>query len=203
MTANPFGGLTVEEEAAAHCVRPETEEIVRLAEGGFRGVIQLLGPHGRGKTSALRYLSRRLPAARMAALGEEAADLTIKHEGALLIDGIHLLPAGKRWELYRTAPLLLLTTHFPRTAAIRLAGRRSRVFRYGAIELSWLQTIILRRLALLHAMPHERMPTDETLRQLINWFGHDYRGLMQHLYDEWQGNPRPAQNHPEHARNTQ
>ncbi len=199
---NPFGGLTVGEEAAAHCVRPETEEIVRLAEGGFRGVIQLLGPHGRGKTSALRYLSRRLDAARMMEPGKESADLKTRHDGPLLLDGIHLLPLRERLRLYRDVPLLILTTHYPRTTAIRLAGRHNRVFRYDAIKISWLRTIILRRLALLSPEPEQLLPTDRTLKELIDYFGHDYRGLMQHLYDEWQRSSRPTQNHLSHASNT-
>jgi hypothetical protein len=82
---------------------------------------------------------------------------------------------------------VVLTTHRSKYLEYRLAGRTSERITLKGINMDILKGIVANRIQLAAKKRHEDiMIKDKELHQLVASFKDDYRGILNHLYDQFQ-----------------
>ncbi len=186
---NPFGGLTDQEIGQSIVPRACCDAICDWIESGAPGVVELVGPKGRGKTTHLVYLQALYPKHPIFFLsaGPPPEIEAIPAGSLVFIDSIHHLPLGARIRLYRRYRIVL-TTHLRRAWEYRLAGVSYRSFSFRGLGEDDLVRIIERRVALALNMSAQDVPAlnRNYLRTLLRRYGDDHRGILNQLFDEFQ-----------------
>jgi hypothetical protein len=182
---NPFGELTPEERAEVAVV--DVEAIARRAQRRGRAV-QLIGDCGRGKTTRMLALARRLPGASYVYLPEDGPCPPIAEGSPLLIDEAQRLPLPAWRCVLGTGLPLVLATH-------RNMRRLLRKFGYN-VQTEWIGDgntpelicqALNRRLeaSRFQAGPIPVLSLDDADR-LFKHFGSDIRGIENYLYERVQ-----------------
>ncbi len=186
---NPFSGLKEEELAEVLVPHEQWEEIVALAQSGENLVIELQGAKGRGKTSHLRLLHQLFPQAPLfpLPLPDTSSLFTPTPASLILVDSIHHLSIKQRIKLYRQTQTLVLTTHSTRRWEYQWAGKSFRCFKFRGIQAAKLKSILEKRLQLASYPRKEKINIElQVVQELIHYFGDDYRGIINHLYRQFQ-----------------
>lgn len=182
---NPFGELTPQERAEVAVL--DVEAIATSAERPGSAV-QLIGACGRGKTTRMLALKRRLPEASYVYLPQDGPCPPIAEGRPLLIDEAQRLPRAA-WRCILTTGLpLVLATH-------RNMGRVLRRFGYD-VQTEWIGDgntpelicqLLNRRIeaSRLRAGPIPVISLDDADR-LYRDFGTDIRGIENYLYERVQ-----------------
>lgn len=189
VTHNPFRGLEAHEVEDTIVLRKGMEQAQELIQAENKGIIELVGPKGRGKTTHLRYLHDQHDQAPIWFLhrDHDARELVEGTGSLVFIDSIHHLTLWQRIRVYQAYEKVVLTTHQARGWEYRLAQRPYHRFRFKGIEVALLQDILYRRLRLAALDPIA--PSDirqEAVKGLIRRFGDDYRAIVNHLYTQVQ-----------------
>jgi hypothetical protein len=200
LRANPFRALDGDEWAAA-AVLPEA---VRLALA-LSPHVQILGPAGAGKSTALRGIAANPPAA--PAAYEYLPDGTRRFRTPLtglrlfLLDEVQRLSLWERVRLFRAARRdairLVLGTHADLSLWMRLAGLPVATVRLRPPKAPELVARLARRIALA-ALPGATPPglTPAAVAWLAATYGLDGRAQERLLYEAYQHlahmNPPPA-----------
>lgn len=182
---NPFGELTPQERAEVAVV--DVEAIARRVERTGKAV-QLIGDCGRGKTTRMLALARRLPGASYVYLPEDGPCPPIAEGSPLLIDEAQRLPRAAWRRVFATGLPLVLATH-------RNMKRLLRRFGY-AVHTEWIGEgntpelicrLLNRRMeaARLRPGPIPVISMDDADRLFKN-FGSDIRGIENYLYERVQ-----------------
>ncbi|MEM8711018.1 MAG: hypothetical protein AAGG01_08705 [Planctomycetota bacterium] len=184
LRCNPFGELDRSDRARVACVSVE-RFAAHLKEP--RRALQLMGDHGRGKSTHLLALHARHYA-------ECAYDQVHLDSGPLapapglrFVDSVENVPEKARTRLFRSASGLAITTHRDHTAELRRYGFEVLTARIGIASLADLATIVEARIM------HQELdgysaprPSRERLAELHADFGDDVRGIEGVLYADYE-----------------
>jgi hypothetical protein len=180
---NPFGELDEQTRVKAAVV--DTETLVRhLGQPGR--AVQLLGRCGRGKTTTLLALTRRVPDALYVRAWADRP-LEIRPCGVLLLDEADTLSWWRRYRILRHSRCVALATHRDLTRSLRLAGLVPLTVRVGGVEEDRLHAMLNRRIACARrgAGPIPRIGRG-AVRILIDRHGDDLRAMEIALYERFQ-----------------
>lgn len=181
---NPFGELTPEERAELAMV--DVQRWVEFLRGP--AAVQFVGPCGRGKTTHLLAIRRRLPSAVYLLLPETGPRPAMPDQRPLLIDEAQRLGFWQRRRVFAAGGPLALGTHGDLGPALRRSGLEVVTVELAAegsperlaqilnrrIEASRLTPAAVPRIELAHAV------------SLRDRFGSDVRQIEHHLYLQFQ-----------------
>ncbi len=188
---NPFGGLKEEEITQVLVPRLDLDHIRNQIIDPNPKVIELVGRKGRGKSSHLSILAQSLSDYPFFQF-KQSDDLLLlqKNEASILfIDRIHRLNLRQRLALYRSPKTIVLCSHYRRALEYRLARKAYLSFNLRGIDASVLQQILKNVIALASGKGSAEIDVSGiAVEQLIQKFGDDYRGILNHLYDRFQEN---------------
>ncbi|HEX9691949.1 MAG TPA: hypothetical protein VGA22_07610 [Gemmatimonadales bacterium] len=180
---NPFGALADDERAALAIV--EIDGWVDWLHGGKRA-LQLMDPPGRGKSTHLLALRRRIPETVLVRplQGIPRAPRT----GLLLLDDAQLVPLWRRVRLWRRAGPVALATHRDFTRELTLFGFQVQTVRPSA---AWTlerfkAAVDARVMASLDGPANGTTVSNEVAATVFHRCGTDVRAALDWLYDEFQ-----------------
>ena len=204
LTRNPFGELSTDERIRVACLR--SEEMMDFLKQP-KSCLQFLGEKGRGKTTHLLFLRRKLKAGSYVHY-EEHEKTTVPDDTILILDEFQRLGRTKRRQAYRKANTLLLGTHQDYSHEIQRAGFKVKTIQVPIrLTATWLCEIAQKRIEEFRRndgrIPHLRIQEAEAL---LSDYGSNLRSIFSHLYDCIQHLQTPdafllvPQNLPESAR---
>jgi hypothetical protein len=191
---NPFGALTAEEWAAVAVPSPE----VVAASEYSRSHLQLLGPMGSGKTTALRWLAARYAAQGVSACYEYLAEGERRFVTDLAGVGVFLLDEAQRLSWRERRRLvgvgengrlrLILSSHEDLTPLFWRRGLPlETVWLTEELTLDHCRAVWQRRLDYFALPGRERVGLGETaVVYLYHTFGQNLREAEYFLYEVWQ-----------------
>lgn len=186
---NPFGGLMDEEIPAAISINVDLHEIASLLKKKEPIIIEFVGKQGRGKTTHLKFIHQHFATAPLLLTADKQSK---KQHSLIFADSIHQFNFRERLAFYKRHQHIVLTTHHSRKWEYALAKKISKTFYFTGIDASKLQVILEKRIRLA-LRPNKDSNIDQKLnlnslyiQQLIAYFGDDYRGILNFLYDEYQ-----------------
>ncbi|MEL6135364.1 MAG: hypothetical protein AAFR59_18555, partial [Bacteroidota bacterium] len=113
--------------------------------------------------------------------------LVAESSDVILIDSIHHLSFGKRLQLFRKKKVLIFTTHFDRKWECLLVGQKLVSYRFRGLSAEVLHEIVSKRLALASLDATGQSAVDpQHLARLHKKYGDNLRGILNHLYQEFQ-----------------
>jgi len=183
---NPFGNLHDRELYFTLSPRTFTDDILKLLNSKFDGIIELAGRKGRGKTSHLRLIHQHFNKFPLLMLqsGSQTTDFPESDNRLIFIDSIQHIPIQKRIKLYKHYRTIVLTTHVSRRIEYALARREFRQFRFKGADATQLENIIKRRLQLATRTPPDSIQLNtELIHKLASQYSDDHRSLLNDLYD--------------------
>lgn len=181
---NPFGELTRETrgELAVIEVEPIVDHLNRDA------VVQLVGPRGCGKSTALHALDTRFDATAYRRVPRDGEVETWPETSILLADEVQFLNRGTRLDLWRRDTPLAVATHTDYTDEIETAGKIAETLELGdRRSIDDLETIFHRRIE-AHRREEGEIPTiaRPAVRRLRERYGANCRAMENHLYEVFQ-----------------
>lgn len=187
---NPFGGISPDELKNIIVPKSHFEKIKTLIAGSSPTIIELVGKKGRGKTTHLTFLQQYFP--EYPILHLSLHNNTFPNEylenKIVFIDSIHHLSFLKRIEIFKKLDKVILTTHITRFLEYKYARRAYQSFYFKGLEKEVLKTVIENRIRLaLTNSDVEKIHINESfLSQLMYKFGDDFRGILNHLYENFE-----------------
>jgi len=186
---NPFSGILDEDLEEILVPKINFEEVLGHLEASTPYMIQFVGKHGRGKSTHLRYVQQLVPDIPFYTLhAHEPTDpVMLEPSEILFIDSIHHLHLRQRLQLFRKKHLVIFTTHYSKWWECQLAGKELISYRFRGLSQQALEEIVQKRLDLASesSQPHISLDTDY-LKKLHRKFGDNLRGILNHLYHEFQ-----------------
>lgn len=186
---NPFSGILDEDLEEILVPKINIEELLDHIVAPSSRMIQFVGKHGRGKSTHLRYIHQLVPNIPFFSLhAHESTDpVMLEPSDILFIDSIHHLHLRQRLQLFRQKSLVIFTTHYSKWWECQLAGKELISYRFRGLSQLALEEIVQKRLDLASesSQPHVSLDADY-LRKLHRKFGDNLRGILNHLYHEFQ-----------------
>ena len=181
LTRNPFGELSTDERIRVACLR--SEEMMDFLKQP-KSCLQFLGEKGRGKTTHLLFLRRKLKAGSYVHY-EEHEKTTVPDDTILILDEFQRLGRTKWRQAYRKANTLLLGTHQDYSHEIQRAGFKVKTIHVPIrLTATWLCEIAQKRIEEFRRndgrIPHLRIQEAEAL---LSDYGSNLRSIFSHLYD--------------------
>ena len=182
---NPFGELTRQERSELAVV--DVESIVQNSRQHFQAV-QLIGDCGRGKTTRMLALERRLPESSYVYLAEDEPCGPIPFGLPLLIDEAQRLQRRLRKQIFATGLPLVLATHRDLSRPLRSAGYSIYTVHVGAFNDADTVCRILNQRILASKLSDREVPVLSICqaRELVRRFGSNIRSMEAYLYDRVQ-----------------
>ncbi len=186
---NPFSGVLDEDIEETLVPRFDVAEMIKIVKQSDSLAIEFIGKQGRGKTSHLVFLQNQLEEYPMFLLNKNASiDKILNHESdVVFVDSIHHLSFLNRVKIFKMKRIVIYTTHWTRVLDCFLIRRKMYKIRFRGINAEILLELINRRfqIASFSGLEKSEMSYDEA-EQLINQFGDNYRGIINHLYEIYQ-----------------
>lgn len=188
---NPFSGILKEEVKKTLVPRFDVGELVSRINNTNSIAVEFLGKQGRGKTSHLLYLHEHVEDCPLYLLNARSdVGKIMKDESKIIfIDSIHHLALVDRIRLFKKKRILVYTTHWSRKLECVFAQMPLYTIRFKGINQSILKEIIDKRVFLASkgrsSVALDLVP-DQELHSLIQKYGDDYRGIINHLYERFQ-----------------
>lgn len=188
---NPFSGVLEEDLAQIIVPTFDVAHISHNIEHADSLAIEFLGKQGRGKTTHLRYLQQQLNTYPIFLLNTASARISdiITHESdVVFVDSIHHLSISDRIQLFRFKRVVIYTTHWSRKFSCIYVGKKHYSIRFKGITLDTLKYVLGKRLQLAskNKIDVDDLFTEKELQSLIRKFGDNYRGIINHLYEQYQ-----------------
>ena len=187
---NPFGGLNTDELKQVFVPRSFSSAIIEDLKNDQIKIIEFVGAKGRGKTTHLRWLQRQCssyPIFLLNAKSDFSTIIAASDAPILFVDSVHHLNIRQRVQLYHSKPKIVLTTHRRRFLEYKIADVPHKSYSFKGIGVDSLTAIIRNRIALSSNMPKEEIHFDQKIiHRLIQEYGDNYRGILNHLYDQFQ-----------------
>lgn len=181
---NPFGEPPHEDLPSL--IVPEDVDLAAWF-GAPRRAVQFIGEAGRGKTAHLHALRRVFPDGPYLYLGEDRPLPSVPAVPRLFLDEAQRLPGRLRQPVFRRVRSIALATHRDLEEELTEAGHEVRTVRIAGMSVRRLQAVLRRRLEWARFGPGEipgiEIPEAENL---VERFGDDLRGVIDHLYEEYQ-----------------
>lgn len=190
LTRNPFGELTTTE--TAHVALLEPQDTLQFLNPP-KTCVQFIGEKGRGKTTHLLDLCRRIPEA-VYVHYEEASRPEVPQGHILVLDEFQRLNWRKRRQAYRRAQTLILGTHVNYATEIDKAGFRLKTIEVPLkLDPQRLQKIVQLRIEAFRRndgeVPFLRL---EEAEFLLRKHGSNLRSILHHLYHCLQSQQSPG-----------
>lgn len=187
---NPFVGFFTQELDKIIVPRFDLDYMMKLIQTPEVNHIEFLGKQGRGKTTHLRWLASHLPQYPLFLLSAESdlEELYADDSSIIFVDSIHHIPIYRRVALFKKKKSIIFTTHWTRKLECAMAAKALHTIRFKGIDTEYLYKIINNRLqfASTSAITAEQYFEKKELEALIAKFGDDYRGILNHLFDNFQ-----------------
>ncbi len=187
---NPFGGITPNELRNIIVPKSHFEKIKSLISDSSPTIIELVGKKGRGKTTHLTYLQQYFPEHPILhlTLHNNTFPKEYFEHKIVFVDSMHHLSFRKRIEIFKKIDKVILTTHITRFLEYKYARRAYQSFYFKGLEKEVLVTVIENRIRLALLTPNvEKIHINESfLYQLMHKFGDDFRGILNHLYENFE-----------------
>jgi hypothetical protein len=187
---NPFAGIDQDEVMQILVPRFDVEDILKFIQSDKKGLVELIGRQGRGKTTHLVYLHQRLPNMPIYFLeaGTEDYHKILEDTSEMvLIDSIHHLNVLQRHQVFKSKRLVIFTTHYTRRFEGWLARKSLKQLKFKGINTSILKTLIEKRLQMAaYHYTDDLMLSDTEIKLLIAQHGDNYRVIVNYLYDKFQ-----------------
>lgn len=185
LTRNPFGELTSEERAEVAIV--DVDSIASKLKRRLSAV-QFVGDCGRGKTTRMLVLAKRLAGSSYVYLPENGPTPAIAQGNPLLIDEAQRLPREIRRRIFSTGIALVLATHRDLSRPLRRHGYTVHTEPIGKGNTPELVEQLLNRRIEASRLGEGPVPTIsiEDSEQLVRRFGSDIRQIEHYLYEQIQ-----------------
>ena len=186
---NPFGGLDDMEIQKVIVPKFDLDSIVDLITQKDQIIIELVGKKGRGKTLHLKYLNLLLDNSTIFYLDSKSKleDIPSGKSEIVLIDSIHHFNLFDRIKFFKANKKIVLTTHLSRRLEYRLVGKPYKLFKFKGIDAEVLQKIINNRIKIAsNDLNNSTKISSRKVEELIKIYKDDFRGILNHLYDEFQ-----------------
>ena len=151
--------------------------------------VEFLGRKGRGKTTHLIYLQKQMPDCPIFFLDKNSsfAEIINSKANIVFIDSIHHLSVVERLRLFRDKEIVIYTTHWSRKMECLLAGKTNLSIKFRGINEEVLLEILNKRLELATIdYNKQEVITLKEVNLLIKKYGDNYRGIINHLYQNYQ-----------------
>lgn len=186
---NPFSGVLHEDLEQVVIPRIDIPLIENKIANAHSLAIEFIGKQGRGKTTHLRYLQKRMPQYPIFNLqGKFAVSKIMNHPSdTVFIDSIHHLSLLDRITLFKHKKTVIYTTHWSRKLECIFSKKKHYAINFKGIDTSLLQQILNKRLALASnsQVSEDDLFSEKQVTLLIKKFGDDYRGIINHLYEQY------------------
>lgn len=186
---NPFCGLSDEELEQVIVPKIDLPKLAKLVSNGQPKIVEFVGKKGRGKTSHLKLLQQHLSDYPLFLLNEQSDFSKIYNHPSkiVFIDSIHHFNMWQRRRLFQMDKTIVLTTHWSRFFEIKMAGKAYFKFDFKGIDKAILTTILENRMRIASTERETIFKIKNAeVASLIKKYGDDYRGILNHLYDEFQ-----------------
>lgn len=153
--------------------------------------VEFIGKQGRGKTTHLRYLHKRMSDYPIFLLNTNSVHISdiIDHESdVVFVDSIHHLSISERIQLFRSKRVVVFTTHWSRKLSCMYVGKKHLPIHFKGISIDNLRYVLSKRLLLAskNKVGVDEVFTEKDLKTLIRKYGDNYRGIINHLYERYQ-----------------
>lgn len=186
---NPFSGVSAEEVGDIIVPILDVASLLEKIRSREPMAIELIGRQGRGKTTHLIHLHQQMTEYPFFNLNQstELSQILEKNSDVLFIDGIHHLTFIERIKLFKESRVVVYTTHWSRTIDCFIASKELHSFRFKGIDRTLLSSIIEKRLSVAGKENFESDKiSNREIDSLIKNFGDNYRGIINHLFDQYQ-----------------
>lgn len=186
---NPFSGVLHEDIPKVILPNIDIESILFKIQNSDHLAIEFIGKQGRGKTSHLRYLQHILPEYPLFLLNKTSSVSEVMESTSevVFVDSIHHLSFSNRIQLFKQKKVVIYTTHWRRNIECLLTKTDYYSLRFKGIQPKQLQHILNERLKLASKTePSDILFSEKDAKVLINKFGDNYRGIINHLYEKYQ-----------------
>lgn len=186
---NPFACILDEDVHKVIVPKIDFEELTKTIRTRSNILIEFVGKKGRGKTTHLTLANQLTPESTIFYLNKNFdTDKILECKSKIiLIDSIHHIPIRKRNQLFRSQKTILFTTHHSKYIEAKLAGKEIVKYAFKGLQRDELISITNKRfhLATKHKVPTPNLSSKEA-NKLINKYGDNIRGIINHLYDTHQ-----------------
>lgn len=187
---NPFAGILEDDLEEILVPRFDLGEIILKINTSESLAIEFLGKKGRGKTTHLVYLQKKLNQYPIFLLNRNSTLLDIiKHPSKIIfIDSIHHLNILERIKLFREKKVIIYTTHWSKKGECYLGGKKCYSINFNGINSETLLEIVNKRLKLsaIEELEDETLFSINEIDALIKQFGDNYREIINHLFKKYQ-----------------
>ncbi|WP_299765305.1 hypothetical protein [uncultured Dokdonia sp.] len=188
---NPFAGVLEEDLGKILVPIFNIDAISYQIEHADSLAIEFIGKQGRGKTTHLRYLQKQFNKYPIFLLNTTNANISemMTHEAdVVFVDSIHHLSIADRIQLFRSKRVVIYTTHWSRKYACVLTNKKHYSIPFKGITVATLRSVIDKRLQLAsrNKIVIDDLFTEKELKSLIRKFKDNYRGIINHLYEQYQ-----------------
>jgi hypothetical protein len=188
---NPFSGVLEEDLEKILVPVFDVADISHEIEHADSLAIEFIGKQGRGKTTHLRCLQKKMSNYPIFLLNATTACISdiITHESdVVFVDSIHHVSISDRIQLFRAKRVVIYTTHWSRKFSCIYVGKKHFSIRFKGITIDTLRYVLGKRLQLAskNKIDVDDLFTEKELQSLIRKFGDNYRGIINHLYEQYQ-----------------
>lgn len=188
---NPFSGVLEEDLEKILVPVFDVADISYEIKHADSLAIEFIGKQGRGKTTHLRCLHKRMSNYPIFLLNVNSARISdiISHESdVVFVDSIHHLSISDRIQLFKSKRVVVYTTHWSRKLTCAIASKKHYSIRFKGISVDDLRYVLDKRLQLAskNKVDVDDVFTEADLKTLIRKFGDNYRGIINHLYEQYQ-----------------
>lgn len=188
---NPFSGVLEEDLEKILVPTYDVADISLEIIQANSLAIEFIGKQGRGKTTHLRCLHKRMsnyPIFLLNTYSTRISDIISHESDVVFVDSIHHLSISDRIQLFKSKRVVVYTTHWSRKLACMYVGKKHYSIRFKGISVDDLRYVLDKRLQLAskNKVNVDDVFTETDLKTLIRKFGDNYRGIINHLYEQYQ-----------------
>lgn len=188
---NPFSGVLEEDLEKILVPVFDVTDISHEIRHADSLAIEFIGRQGRGKTTHLRCLHKSMSDYPIFLLNTNSSCISdiISHESdVVFVDSIHHLSISDRVQLFRSKRVVIFTTHWSRKLICLYARKKHLPIRFKGISIDDLRYVLSKRLQLAskNKIDVNDVFTEKDLKALIRKYGDNYRGIINHLYEQYQ-----------------
>lgn len=187
---NPFAGILEDDLEKVIVPKFDVVAIINQIHQSESIAVEFVGRQGRGKTTHLIYLQKQMPQYPIFLLNAKCNFSEIlQHEADIVfIDSIHHLNIFNRLKIFKTKKAVIYTTHWSRKIECFLIGKHQKSIKFKGISKETLRVLLNKRLdlAAIDQVADKDKFTDKELNTIIEQFGDNYRGIINHLYEKYQ-----------------
>ncbi|MGK0307126.1 MAG: hypothetical protein ACI8RP_000077 [Urechidicola sp.] len=186
---NPFSGILEDDIGEILVPKFSLDNIIHKINNSDSLAIEFIGKQGRGKTTHLVYLQKQMEEYPIFLLNHKSSitDIINNKANIIFIDSIHHLNFFDRVKIFKEKKVVIYTTHWSRKFDCFLARKNNQSIKFKGINEEILREVLNKRLRLAsHRNFEPSVICSNDVKTLIKNFGDNYRGIINHLYVNYQ-----------------